>query len=351
MITVKKEGVILEKTTRAFENESVSNPGVLQEGNTVHIFYRAVRKGNYSTIGYCKLDGALKVVERNETPLLIPQFDYESHGIEDSRIVKIDDTYYMTFTSYNGVNALGSLATSTDLVTFERHGIIVPQVTYEEFKRLAESNAHLNEKYERFHVHNNIINNPNKKMLLWDKNLVFFPRKINDKFYFLHRIRPDIQIASAENITDLNASFWEDYFLHFNSNIVLCPKHKHEISYIGGGCPPIETAAGWLLIYHGVHDRVDGYVYSACAALLDLDHPAKEIARLPYPLFKPELEYELEGYVHNVVFPTGTALFGDTLYIYYGAADDQIAVASVSLKELVAELLLYKIEELIEKAL
>ena len=343
MITVKKEGVILEKTYLEFENESVSNPGVMQEGNTVHIFYRAVRKGNYSTIGYCKLDGPLNVVERNETPLLIPEFDYESHGIEDARIVKIDGIYYMTFTSYDGVNAMGSLATSTDLVTFKRNGIIVPQVTYEEFKRMAESNAHLNEKYERFHVHNNLINNPDKKIFLWDKNLIFFPRKINNKFYFLHRIRPDIQIASVTNIIDLNDSYWKDYFLHFKNNILLCPKHKHEISYVGGGCPPIETPQGWLLIYHGVHDSIDGYVYSACAALLDLENPTKLIARLPHALFKPELEYEVEGYVHNVVFPTGTAIFDDTLYIYYGAADDQIACASLSLKDLIAELLLFKL--------
>lgn len=346
MIKVKKEGVILKKTNRVFENEAVSNPGIYQDGNTVHIFYRAVRKGNYSTIGYCKLDGPLTIVERNETPLLSPQFDYESHGIEDARIVKIDDVFYMTFTSYDGVNAMGALATSTDLVHFERLGIIVPQVTYEEFKRFAESNAHLNDKYERFHVHNNIMNNPEKKMLLWDKNLIFFPRKINGKFHFLHRIRPDIQIACVENIKDLTPAFWTDYFLHLNANIVLCPKYEHEISYIGGGCPPIETPEGWLLIYHGVHDTAEGYVYSACAALLDLENPVKEIARLPYALIKPELRWEMEGYVNNVVFPTGTALFDDTLYIYYGAADNKIACASLSLKELIAELLLYKFKSL-----
>ena len=342
MVTVIKEGVILEKTNLTFENESVSNPGIMQEGNIVHIFYRAVRKGNYSTIGYCKLDGPLNIIERRESPILMPQFSYDSHGIEDPRIVKIEDTYYMTFTSYDGVNALGSLATSTDLINFERVGIIVPQITFEEFKRFAESNAHLNDKYERFHVHNNIKNNPERKILLWDKNVIFFPRKIDNKFFFLHRIRPDIQIASVDNIADLNADYWTDYLLHFKDNILLCPKGKHEISYIGGGCPPIETKDGWLLIYHSVKDSVDGYVYSASAALLDLENPRKEIARLPHALFKPELEYELEGYVHNVVFPTGTALFGDRLYIYYGAADDQIACASVSLKELIAELLSFR---------
>jgi predicted GH43/DUF377 family glycosyl hydrolase len=121
------------------------------------------------------------------------------------------------------------------------------------------------------------------------------------------------------------------------------PVHEaFEASYIGGGCPPIETDEGWLLIYHGVHDTPEGYVYSACAALLNLHNPQKEIARLPYALFEPEFEWEVHGVVDNVVFPTGTALFDDTLYIYYGAADKYIGCASVSLSELIKELLLNK---------
>ncbi|MFN0081243.1 MAG: hypothetical protein ACKVOM_01895, partial [Ferruginibacter sp.] len=338
MVTVKKAGILLSPTTSDFENDGVLNPAVMQDGSTIHIFYRAVRKGNYSTVGYCRLDGPLTVVERRETPLMIPEFEYESHGVEDPRIVKIDDLYYLTYTAYDGVNAVGALAISTDLKQFEKRGIIVPQLTYDEFKRYAESNAHLNEKYERFHVHNNIINNPDKKMFLWDKNVIFFPRKINGKLFFLHRIRPDIQIVCINRLEELNRAFWEHYFLHFNENIVMCSIYKHEVSYMGGGCPPIETAEGWLLIYHGVHDTPEGYVYSACAALLDLENPQKELARLPYPLFKPEMDWELKGYVNNVVFPTGSALFGDNLYIYYGAADKHIGCACVSLNELVNEL-------------
>jgi predicted GH43/DUF377 family glycosyl hydrolase len=91
-----------------------------------------------------------------------------------------------------------------------------------------------------------------------------------------------------------------------------------------------------------VHDTIKGYVYSACAALLDLENPQKEIARLPVPLFQPEEDWELCGYTNNVCFPTGTALFDDTLYIYYGAADEKIACASVSLAALVDELLMNK---------
>jgi predicted GH43/DUF377 family glycosyl hydrolase len=90
-----------------------------------------------------------------------------------------------------------------------------------------------------------------------------------------------------------------------------------------------------------VQETKRGRVYSACAALLDLNDPSLEKARLPYPLFSPEYEWELIGEVNNVCFPTGTALFGNTLFIYYGAADSLIACASVNLPELMAELLKY----------
>lgn len=343
MYKLKKEGVILDITELDFENESVLNPAVIKEGETVHMFYRAVRKGNHSTIGYCKLDGPLKVAHRNNSPLLSPHYAYESRGIEDPRIVKIEDIYYLTFTAYDSVNAMGSFATSTDLINFTRRGIMVPQITYDDFHRLAECNKILNEKYKRFHIQNNVDKSNKQEILLSDKNVMFFPRKINGKFYFLHRIRPDIQIACVENVEELNKAFWQDYMMYFEKSILMAPKYDHEISYIGGGCPPIETKAGWLLIYHGVHDTVEGYVYSACAALLDLNDPSKEIARLPFPLFKPELAWELKGEVNNVVFPTGTSVFGEKLYIYYGAADTRIAVASVVLEELIAELLNHKL--------
>ncbi len=111
------------------------------------------------------------------------------------------------------------------------------------------------------------------------------------------------------------------------------------MSYLGAGAPPIETEHGWILIYHSVQDSRGGYIYSASVALMDIDEPQTEISRLPYPLIIPELAWELTGEVNNVVFPTGTALFGDVLYIYYGASDEQIACATVSFGELINELL------------
>ncbi|MCK9404689.1 MAG: hypothetical protein M0Q26_14950 [Chitinophagaceae bacterium] len=341
MIEVKKEGILLTKTDLEFENDGVLNPAVMREGDNVHLFYRAVRKGNHSSIGYCRLDGPLTVAERWAKPFMVPKFEYESHGVEDARMVKIDDLFYMTYTGYDGTNARGALATSKDLMHFEKQGIIVPPITYAQFVFLAESAGKVNENYYRNHKFYYQKADPDKKIMLWDKNVMFFPRKINGKLVFLHRIRPGIQIVSINSLKELNKEFWENYFLLLQEHIVLDPVYAHESSYIGGGCPPIETEHGWLLIYHGVKKTERGLVYSACAGLLDLNNPEKEIARLPYALFSPEYKWELKGDMNNVVFPTGTALFGSTLFIYYGAADSHIACASVSLSALLAELLTY----------
>lgn len=341
MVAVKKEGIVLSKTNLGFEIDGVLNPAVIYHDNCIHLFYRAVGKHNYSSVGYCKLKSPLEVIERLDMPVLFPQFDYEQHGVEDPRIVKIEDTFYLSYTAFDGANALGALATSTDLVTWTKHGVIVPQITFAEFKRLAMTRGPINEKYFRYNDHEGIKENKGKKMLLWDKNAIFFPRRINGKLYFLHRIKPDIQIVCVTNLSELTTDFWQNYFFKMEDYIVLCPKHKHELSYIGGGCPPIETKEGWLVIYHGVYDTINGYVYCACAALLDLENPEKEIARLPYELFQPELEWELKGEVNNVCFPTGAIVQEDVLFIYYGAADERIACASISLSELINELLFY----------
>jgi predicted GH43/DUF377 family glycosyl hydrolase len=345
MIEVNKEGVLLASTELEFENEGVLNPAVMRDGDSVHILYRAVRQGNYSSIGYCRLDGPLTVAERWDKPFMVPEFDYETQGVEDPRIVKIDDLFYLTYTAYDGTNARGAFATSNDLWHFKKQGLIVPQITYSKFLSFAESAKKVNENYYRNHKFYYQDADPEKKIMLWDKNVIFFPRRINGNLVFLHRIRPGIQIVFVKDLKELTNEFWGDYFLDFHEHIVFDPVFKHESSYVGSGCPPIETEHGWLLIYHGVEETDRGRVYSACAALLDLNDPSREIARLPFPLFSPEYNWELVGEVNNVVFPTGTALFGETLFIYYGAADSLVACASVKLPALIAELLNYTLKD------
>lgn len=342
MINIKREGIILEKSNLTFENEGVMNPAVIADGQAVHLFYRAVREGNHSTIGYCRLEGPLKVVQRDKESFMHPEFEYESRGVEDPRIVKIDDTYYMTYTAYDGISAVGALALSSDLEHFTKQGVITSQFTYAQFKDLLRSDGEHASKYFRSYNKKESQTGSGNPVYLTDKNLVFFPRRINGKLCFMHRIKPDIQLVSIDSLKELTYDFWINYFLDFTNHIMFEARHEHESSYIGAGCPPIETPEGWLMIYHSVCDTPEGYIYTASAALLDLENPQIEIARLPYPLFSPETDYELNGVVNKVCFPTGAVVFDDKLYIYYGAADKCIACVSVTLSELVNELLSYK---------
>lgn len=334
MVRVTKHGLLLQKRGLDYECEGVLNPGVCNDNGSLHLIYRAVARGNHSTLGYCQLSDPLTIAYQSDQPLLSPEESYDKHGVEDPRLVKIDDMFYLSYTAYDGFEANGCVALSRDLKTFERFGIVTPRIKAAQFRTyLANLGRPYNPKY----------NHPNMgDYAIWDKNLVFFPRRIDGKIAFLHRIRPGIQFASVSDLTDLTPAFWDNYMREFDRHICLDPKFAHELSYIGNGCPPIETSRGWLLIYHGVHDSPQGYTYVACAALLDIDDPRIEIARLPFPLFVPDRDWERFGYVDYVCFPTGSLVWGDELYIYYGAADERIAVASVNLIELLNELEIHK---------
>ena len=170
------------------------------------------------------------------------------------------------------------------------------------------------------------------------KRFHFFPKKINGKFALIHRIHPGIQLVLFEDFSELTKTFWDHYLMNLDEHIIMDPEFTYENNHIGGGCPPIETNYGWLFIYHAVNNTPTGLVYTASAALLDLKNPLKVLGRLRQPLFSPDLPWENEGPVNNVVFPTGTALFGNDLYIYYGAADRCIGVAKVPLDFLLQEL-------------
>jgi predicted GH43/DUF377 family glycosyl hydrolase len=343
MLKVTKEGQVLEPTTLSFENHGVFNPAVIDMDGQTHLFYRATNKANFSTIGRCLLPEPTRTTQRTDTPILVPTETYEAHGMEDPRIVRLDDQFLMTYTAYDGQHALGALLTSSDLITFHHEGVLTPQLTYKEFSLCMECFRDINPKYMRFvRLFNKRVGAQSiENMILWDKDVVFFPKRINGKMAMLHRIYPDIQVAYFQHWTELTYAFWKEYLFHIKEHIVLSGKYHFEDSYVGAGCPPIETPYGWLLIYHGVNDTAFGYVYSTGAALLETNDPTKEIGRLPYPLFEPDQDWEMKGVTANVVFPTGHQILGDRLYIYYGAADKRVAVASVSIQDLTHEILQY----------
>jgi predicted GH43/DUF377 family glycosyl hydrolase len=336
MVQVRREGIILEPTDLEFENHAVMNPACVKIGNDVHMFYRAVRKENYSSIGYCRLEGPLKVVERRKEPVMVPKFDYEKHGVEDPRIVFLEGVYYMFYTAHDGKNALVAYATSKDLETFEKKGTITPRMTYDEAEDFF-TESKLKDRY--FFFESFYKTEHAKDVLLWEKDAFLFPKKFRGKFALVHRILPDIQVIYFNDFKELTNEFWENYLKHLGEYVVLESKYWYESRNIGGGCPPIETKKGWLLIYHAVEDSNKGRIYHAGAALLNKKNPCKVIGHLKDPLFSPEKKWEIKGNINNVVFPSGSAIFDDRLYIYYGAADKRIAVASLDFDELLAELL------------
>ena len=343
MIKIKKEGIILGPTKLAFENLSAYNPGVYQDGPYVHLFYRGQNEKHISCLGYAKLKGPTEVIERWKKPFLSPKYKYEKNGIEDARIVKIGRTFYLTYVAHDGINALIAYYYGPDLFNLIRGGVISPQMSYNAVGKLFDDSK-LKDKYYFFKSYYKDMVARNVK--LWDKDGFLFPEKIKRKFVLVHRIQPDIQLIYFNRFSQLkNQNFWKENIKKLSKYVILEGRHGFENRNIGGGCPPVKTRLGWLLIYHGVEPMNKGRIYHAGAALLHKNDPTKVIARLPYPLFSPNKEYEHLGHVRNVVFPTGTVIFGDRLYIYYGAADTYVAVASVNLNSLLKELMRYRVKK------
>ncbi len=337
MVEIKREGVILKPTNINFESKGVFNPACIRKGKYVHMFYRAWDQNNRSTIGYCKLDGPLKVVERLKEPFMFPEHSYE-YNLEDPRIVCINKTYYLTYTAYDGKNVRIAYAASKDLKKWEKKGVISPEISYAKADSLfSMCKSKLKDRYFLFSAYYRA--GEGKDSVVWDKDAFLFPKKINGKFALIHRILPDIQVIYFKKFKDITLEYWENYFKKLSDFVVLESKYWYESRNVGGGCPLIETGKGWLLIYHAVDDMDSGRIYRAGVALLDKKNPTKVISHPKEPLFSPKKIWEKEGNVNNVVFPTGAVVFGKRLYIYYGAADTRIGVVSLDLNELLDEML------------
>jgi len=296
-----KDVILAPIAAHPWESRAVLNPGTIKEGDIIHTLYRAVEGENFSTIGYAKLDRNGKVLERRPDPAIKREFDQEKQGCEDARIVKFDDTYYIFYTAYNGATVRVAAASTTDFLSFKKHGVIIPDVN--------------------------------------NKDAMIFPEPIDGKVVLIHRVEPNIQFAYFDSIEQMlsgDEKYWKDYLKRIDDFTVMRPEFDWEYSKIGAGAPPIKTERGWLLIYHGVDKNL---VYRAGAALLDLAEPTKVIGRLPYPILEPERTYELKGDVPNVVFPEGTALFDNELLVFYGGADKVIALATVNINKLLDALL------------
>ncbi len=236
---------------------------------------------------YHSADG--KTIDR-AGPTLFPTNDYETFGIEDPRITRIGDTYYITYVAVSPFGVCTAIMTTTDFETFDRHEpCFVPE----------------------------------------NKDVVLFPEKFDGQFMCMHRPNPNTKFCMPEmwlaQSNDLN--HWGDHQRFFGG-----ADFPWSTGRIGAGAPPFRTDQGWVELYHG-NDKTAGSdeshvgMYVGALILLDHDNPAKIIGYSDGPIMKPEADFERQGFVNDVVFPTAVLERDDELWVYYGAADDKIGLA------------------------
>lgn len=237
----------------------------------------------------CSEDG-IDFYEPEGYPPLMGEGALQAFGIEDCRVTFLEDTYYLTFTavSENGVGV--GLKTTTDWKSFQSYGMILPP-------------------------HN--------------KDCAIFSEKINGHYYALHR----------PSSVDIGGNFiWlaqSPDGIHWGNHqcIIKTRKNAWDSARVGAGAAPIKTEKGWLEIYHGANQQ---HQYCLGAFLMDIHDPSKIIARTEDPIMIPSATYETSGFFGNVVFTNGHVVHpdGDTITIYYGASDEFVCGAQLSLKEI-----------------
>jgi predicted GH43/DUF377 family glycosyl hydrolase len=285
-----------------WEARAVFNPAAIDLDGKIHILYRAMSDDNTSTVGYASSRDGLHIDERLSNPIYVPREAFESKripggnsGCEDPRIVKIDNVIYMTYTGYDGIRLPGVAITSIGINNF-----------------LAK----------KWNWTKPVIISP---IEVDDKDSALLSEKINGKYMILHRVGLNI---CADFVKTLD--FTKEKIIRCIE--VMKPRPgMWDGRKIGIGAPPIKTKKGWLLIYHGISER--GF-YRVGAALLDLKDPTKVVSRMTDALMGPEMKYEIDGQIQNVVFPCGIVIRKDTLFIYYGGADSVTGVATVKLSKL-----------------
>ena len=310
--------VIQPEPKHPWEAKAVFNPAALYEDSKVHLVYRAMSEDNTSVLGYATSKDGINFDERYDKPIYVPREDFEqklvpggNSGCEDPRLTRLGDTVYMCYTAFNGKNVPRVALTSIALNDFLSKN-------WQWAKPV-------------------LISRPRTM----DKNAALFPRKIKDKYAFLHRLGTSIWLDFKDSL-----SFGEGEWL--GGTVILSSKQEPlAVEKIGVSAPPIETKEGWLLLYHFVtreqpHDPQ--LHYDVSAALLDIDDPTRVIARRRTPLLEPEMSYEREGQVPNVVFPCGTVVIDDRLFVYYGGADKVIGVATINLLDLLESLMLSEVD-------
>jgi predicted GH43/DUF377 family glycosyl hydrolase/glycosyltransferase involved in cell wall biosynthesis len=230
----------------------------------------------------------------DESPTVVPASPLEEYGIEDPRVTKINDVFHITYVSVSRLGISTSRLTTKDFRTFERHGVMM---------------------------------HPDQK------DVVLFPEQVSERYLALTRPMP----GSFGRILGIWIAESDDLVHWGHHRPVALPRAgAWDEMRIGASCVPIRVPDGWLELYHGA-DRMNRYGMGAL--LLDPDDPSRVLARTKRPLLVPETPYEHDGFLHDVVFPSGHVPLDDgRIRVYYGAADSYIAAADFSLDEILANL-------------
>jgi predicted GH43/DUF377 family glycosyl hydrolase len=281
---------ILSPQGATWESAGTFNPAVVHHNSLFVMLYRAQDAAGTSRLGYAEsADGTH--FERRAEPVLSPEADYEKDGgVEDPRLQRFGDTYYLTYTGYNKKDAQLCLATSKDLIQWERKGVILPAYK----------------------------GNWNKG---WTKSGAIVPEKIDGK-YWMYWLG-----TSADKTDQMGISYSSD-LRHWTeaTDTPVLPRRPGQFDsrVVEPGPPPILTDRGIVLIYNGADDQL---VYRTGIAVFDRKDPRKLLSRSAQPIFAPEREWEKVGQVPNVVFVEGMARQGNRWLFYYGGADKYVGVA------------------------
>lgn len=292
-----RENPIITIFDLPFPAAAVLNPGATEQDGQVVLLLRVENHAGHSSIHVARSTNGVSDWKIETEPILRygqKQWRYERWGCEDARVTYLprEKRWYITYTGYSPTGAAVALARSDDLVHAERIGLIF---------------------------------SPN------NKDAVLFPQRFGDRWAVLHR--PD-----AGGIEHVWSAYSPDLIHWGEPHCVLTEGggSAWDAVKVGAGPPPILTDDGWLLIYHGVKAYGGHFIYRAGVALLDRHTPHKVIARCPDWVFQAEAPYELSGLVPNVVFPTGVVVRGDELWMYYGAADSCVCLATAKVKDILA---------------
>jgi predicted GH43/DUF377 family glycosyl hydrolase len=289
---------ILTAADWPYPAHTVFNPGAarLADGTTLLLCRVEDRRG-HSHLCAARSENGLNGWVIDASPTLLPQpeeYPEELWGIEDPRITYVPELqkYAVAYTAFSRGGPGVALAVTDDFRVFERYGLIMQ---------------------------------PD------DKDAALLPRRINGNFALIHR-----------PVHDSGAHVWISYspdLQNWGGHKVMLQARRGgwwDANKVGLSPPLIETPEGWLMIYHGVRHTAAGALYRIGLALFELAKPDVCLARGDSWIFGPETAYERQGDVPNAVFPCGITVGndGDTIFIYYGAADTSIAVATASVREL-----------------